>query len=117
EVQPGSKAAAAEKHHTGEVPCIYSFLRKQFADVNLHNRRWVTESDLISFVSARAKRMGEVPADFQDLLRESARRCFHQAAVRKEGIRSEDWVHFGLLSVSSPAAPTQLLNRRLRREL
>ena len=23
----------------------------------------------------------------------------------------QDWVHFGLLSVSSPAAPTQLLNR------
>eukprot|EP00439_Symbiodinium_sp_Y106_P049076 s1348_g6.t1 len=117
EVQPGSKAAAAESLQIDEVPCIYSFLRKQFADVNLHNRRAVTESDLISFVRSRARHMGHVPADFEDLLRESGRRCFQQAAVRKEGIRSEDWVHFGLLLVSSPSAPTQLLNRRLRREL
>lgn len=116
-VQPGSKAAAAESLQIDEVPCIYSFLRKQFADVNLHNRRAVTESDLISFVRSRARHMGHVPADFEDLLRESGRRCFQQAAVRKEGIRSEDWVHFGLLLVSSPSAPTQLLNRRLRREL
>ncbi|CAE7780753.1 DESI1 [Symbiodinium necroappetens] len=105
-VQPGSKAAAAESLQIDEVPCIYSFLRKQFADVNLHNRRAVTESDLISFVRSRARHMGHVPADFEDLLRESGRRCFQQAAVRKEGLGSL-WLASGVFTFSAHAAAEQ----------
>eukprot|EP00930_Biecheleria_cincta_P083811 TRINITY_DN7331_c0_g1_i2.p1 TRINITY_DN7331_c0_g1~~TRINITY_DN7331_c0_g1_i2.p1 ORF type:complete len:880 (-),score=145.83 TRINITY_DN7331_c0_g1_i2:316-2955(-) len=102
-----------------EVPSVFSFLRSHFADVDVENSRQITEQDLVAFVRARTKKQpGGVPSDYDKLLQESARRCYQQAAVRKGGIRVEDWVHFGLLLASSPSALAhQLLNRRLRQEL
>jgi len=112
EVQPGSKAAAAEDGLYGEAPSIYDVLRNQFADINRENKRYVTVADFMQFVEWRTRRSGGVPADFDRLLQETAKRCFALASVRGERLRSEDWLHFGLLS----SAPWQL-NRRLRREL
>ncbi|CAJ1334362.1 unnamed protein product, partial [Effrenium voratum] len=54
-----------------------------------------------------------VPADSEPLLRETAKRCFHQAAVRREGLRAEDWLHYGLLFGEGGSQ----LHRRLRLEL
>lgn len=113
EVKPGSKAAAAEDGLFGEVPSIYDMLRNQFADINRENKRYVTVADFMQFVEWRTRRYGGVPVDFDRLLQETAKRCFALASVRGERLRSEDWLHFGLLSA---AAPWQL-NRRLRREL
>ncbi|CAK9089268.1 unnamed protein product [Durusdinium trenchii] len=113
EVQPGSKAAAAEDGLFGEVPSVYDVLRNQFADINRENQRYVTVTDFMQFVEWRARQCGGVPAESEHLLQETAKRCFQQASVRREGIRSEDWLHFGLLSTTSPWH----LNRRVRREL
>eukprot|EP00438_Fugacium_kawagutii_P027260 Skav214353 [mRNA] locus=scaffold86:473721:476925:+ [translate_table: standard] len=112
EVKPGSKAAAAEDG-LSQTPSIYDMLRNQFAEINRENKRYVTVADFMQFVEWRTRRSGGVPADFDRLLQETAKRCFNLASVRGERLRSEDWLHFGL---SFSASPWQL-NRRLRREL
>merc|ERR1719253_371266 len=67
---------------------------------------------------APTRRRGQVPHDLEQLLRETASRCYNQAVLREGEIRVEDWVHFGLLSVAAPSPLAHhLVNERLRREL
>eukprot|EP00927_Polykrikos_kofoidii_P026685 TRINITY_DN23735_c0_g1_i1.p1 TRINITY_DN23735_c0_g1~~TRINITY_DN23735_c0_g1_i1.p1 ORF type:complete len:1215 (+),score=117.84 TRINITY_DN23735_c0_g1_i1:148-3792(+) len=117
---PGLKAQALEAS-ASETPSVFAFLRNHFADIDVDNSRQVCENEFVSFVVVRTKRecgWHKVPADFERLLCESALRCYRQAVVRDDGIRVEDWVHFGLLLTSSPShLAHHFLNQRLRREL
>lgn len=116
---PGLKAEAVEKRSSGSVS-VFAFARSHFADIDLDNNRQVSEEELIKFITRRTKQRnsGQVPAELEHLLEATARRCYRQAAVRPQGIRVEDWVHFGLLLTSAPShLAHHLLNQRLRREL
>mmetsp|Transcript_96574 Transcript_96574/g.273003 ORF Transcript_96574/g.273003 Transcript_96574/m.273003 type:complete len:1026 (+) Transcript_96574:134-3211(+) len=117
---PGLKAQVAEAA-VSEAPSVFVFLRSHFADVDVDNDRQVTEKELVTFVLNRTRRLcdwQQVPQEFERLLTESALRCYHQAVVRDDGIRVEDWVHFGLLLISAPShLAHHLLNQRLRRVL
>jgi len=119
-MRPGLKAQVAETS-TVEAPSVFAFLRSHFLDVDADNDRQVNEAEFIAFVILRTTRQcswEQVPEECEQLLKESAIRCYRQAVVRDAGIRVEDWVHFGLLLTSSPShVAHHLLNQRLRREL
>lgn len=116
--RPGLKAEAAEA--SPEAPSACNFLRQQFADIDFNNHRLVSRDNLVEFICGRLSRdsNSEALEELENLMRESARRCFRQAIMQPRGLHVEDWVHYGLMLASAPSQLAHdLLNRRLRREL
>lgn len=101
-----------------QAASVFTFLRKSFADVDVEHTGRITEENLVSFIVGRTHKRCEVPAELENLLQETAARCYRQALVRHGEIRMEDWLHYGLLLMAAPSPVAQhLLNQRLKKVL